>query len=238
MKSESSAYILSSLSDALDILDLLNRQPDLSLTEICAVLGFSKAKAFRLLYTLYHKDYIRKTSDMKYQLSYKFVSFGANILSHTDLISVCRPHMQALRDAVNEMIHLTILDEKGNGVFLHKEHSARMFQTMSRVGFSRNAYQLGTGKVLLAYLPEEQQKEIAESYHYEKLTPKTISSSEDLLRELQVIRKQGYALDNEESEPGLMCIAAPIFSSGGICVAAMSISGSISSGSVRCRFRH
>ncbi len=229
MKPESSNYILSSLSDALDVLDLLNENGGLSLTEICTALGVSKAKAFRLLYTLTDKGYIVKTADMKYRLSYKFVRFGSNVLRRTDLLTVCRPHMQTLRDAVNEMVHLTVLDENGNGVFLHKEHSTRMFQTMSRVGFSRSAYQLGTGKVLLAYLPEEEQKAFAESYTYEKLTPNTISSADELLRELRTIKEQGYALDNEESEPGLECIAAPVFDGSGTCVAAISISGSVSS---------
>lgn len=225
---DKSNYNVNSLSKALDILDILGTTKKLSLADICQKCGYSKTTCFRLLYTLCEKGFVDKINETDYRLSFKFLKYANNLSNSVDLISVCKPFMKDLRNMFNQAVHLVVLDNSGNGIFIHKENSTRMMQMQSYIGFQLPAYQLATGKMLLSNLEDERLNTFISAYSYEKLTHNTISSKEDLLAELKEIKKKGYSIDNEESELGLCCIAGPIYNYKGKCIAAISISGEVS----------
>ena len=218
-------YLLSSLSNALDVLDLLSSHKEMSLTEICKTLKLGKASAFRILYTLEAHGYVRKCSGSQYSLSLKFINYGRLLLDRIDLIETATPQMKELRDRFNFAVHLATLNTDGKSIFIHKEKSFRTFQMSSQVGYAIDAYLTATGKVLLAHLSDEEVSEFSTQYSFTPVTENTIRNMEQLKEELRIIREQGYSTDREESEIGLSCIAAPIYDAKHECVAAVSLSG-------------
>lgn len=224
-KMKEDQYLLSSVSNTLDILDLLNDHEELSLAEICKKLRMGKTSVFRMLYTLEAKQFVYKTPDAKYRLGMKFVRFGSNISERQDLMVLLRPVLQKLRDENNETSHLAILVDDTEIVFVGKEIGNTSIRMASQIGVRMPAYCTGTGKVLLAYLPEDRLYAALEKMTFNKLTSATITSQEQLLQSLQTIRANGYGSDMEESEVGLVCYAAPIRNFSGAVIAAISISG-------------
>ena len=105
---------------------------------------------------------------------------------------------------------------------LESPHDLRLVRN---VGMRAILYRTALGKALVAFLPPEEREQLARTLRFQEFTPNTITSAEQLTRELNAIRKTGYAVDNEESVLGLRCIAAPIVDRKGIAVAAVSISG-------------
>ncbi|CUS95312.1 IclR family transcriptional regulator [Candidatus Kryptonium thompsonii] len=101
----------------------------------------------------------------------------------------------------------------------------RNFVIISEVGKRLPAHCTGLGKAMLAFLPESDVKRIIKEKGLKKFTKNTITNKKDLFEELKKIRECGYAIDNEEIEDGLRCIAAPIFNGDGEVIAAVSISG-------------
>ena len=218
-------YLLQSVSNALKIVDILTDNSSLGLTEICRAAGFRKPSTFRLLYTLEASGYIIKTEENKYMLSRKFVYCGQQVVARNDNFSLARPELIRLRDQFGEAVHMTILLPNMTLMFIEKVEASYSLQMRSRIGFNQPAYCSGSGKVLLSALLGTEREQELKSIALEKKTGTTIDNYKDLICELQQIRKQGYAIDNEESEVGLTCIAVPVPGREGQSQYAISISG-------------
>lgn len=222
---EKNPYILSSVSHALQIMDLLSKHERLGVAEINKILGLGKTSVFRILYTLEAGGYVIKNEDAKYELSIKFSQYGSLVISRQNLIMIARPHLLRLRDFCGQTVHIAVLGADGKSTFIYKESSNSTFQMSSTVGFSTDAYITATGKMLLSQLSESERMRLAYRYDYKSLTEHTIKNAEELLEKLGEIRLMGHSEDNEESEFGLTCYAAPIFDISQKCIAAVSISG-------------
>lgn len=219
-------YLLGTVTHALEILDLLNTETELSLTEICKKLELGKASAFRLLYTLEHCDYVHKTGQSKYKLGMKFAYYGSNLLGRQNLVETARPFLQALRDEFNETTHIAILDKSGqNVIVMDKEMGKSSIQMSSQIGEQLPVYCTGNGKMILAHLSSSELEPILDGMKFVKYTETTIVSREALLADLKKIRETGYSEDLEESEVGLVCYSGPIRNFQGKVVAGASISG-------------
>lgn len=218
-------YLMSSVYNTLEILDLLSKHGEMGVAEISKASGLGKASVFRMLYTLGKKDYVYKTSDTKYRLGIKFAHYGTIVLDNLDLNPIVKPFLIELRDKHNETVHLGILDEDLNVIFIAKESSTSTIQMASRVGSKMPFYATATGKVLSAYkLDEELEKKIY-SYNLVKLTETTVTEHDKFINLLKKVKGQGYGEDLEESEYGLTCYAVPIMDISGKVIAAISISG-------------
>ena len=221
-----SPYYLNSVGNALRVLDELSGHEAMTAAEVGKALGIGKATTFRLLYTLEVCGWVEKHSDLRYSLSAKFIEYGSLVLGRKDLVSVARPVLDRLRDQTKLSSHLVVLDpEDGWITFLYKAASRTGLQSASTAGSRMVAYRCGTGKVLLAALDAVTLGHLAGSYSYQRFTENTILSAEALLRELQEVRRDGFAEDREESELGLTCLAMPIHDASGKTCAAISISG-------------
>ena len=110
-------YILSSLSNALRIMDLLSEKEGLGLAEICSELELGKSSVFRLLYTLEANGFIVKNHDAKYYLSRKFIYYGEIVTARQDDFSLARPELETLSDKVKETVHMSILLSNMNIMF-------------------------------------------------------------------------------------------------------------------------
>ncbi|WP_132995227.1 IclR family transcriptional regulator [Sporanaerobacter acetigenes] len=218
-------YLLSSVYNTLEILDLLSEYKELTLSEISKKLNLGKASVFRMLYTLEKKQFIHKTQDAKYRLGVKFAHYGAKVLDRQDNIAVIRPFLEKLRDEHNETVHLSVLDADYNITVIDKAQNNSAIQMTSRIGGKLPGYCTGMGKVLLAGMLDDELKEKIFSFDLKKNTDTTITDPNELIEELNKIRQQGYAEDLEESEVGLVCYAAPIKNIDGNVTAAISFSG-------------
>lgn len=218
-------YLLSSVCNSLEILDLLSKHDALGVAEISKELKMGKSSVFKMLYTLEKKEYVKKVSSAKYMLGIKFAHYGSIVLDRQNELSFIKPFLQKLRDKHNETVHLSILDSDYNIIFIDKESSHASMQMSSRIGAKLPAYCAATGKVLLAALVGTDKEEELKSLKLERKTEYTVTDYDSLIEELRKAKKERYAVDSEESEIGLVCYAAPIIDINNKTIAAISISG-------------
>ncbi len=218
-------YLLQSVFNSLKILDLLSVEDELGVTEISKKLNLGKATVFRILYTLEKKEYITKTEQSKYKLGIKFVNYGSIVLDRIDIISIVKPFLEKLRDKHNETTHMAVLNDDYNIIFMAKELSTSTIQMNSRIGGMMPAYCTAMGKALLAQLSDEELHQAIKTFDFKKSTAAGIKTSEELYKEIERIRLNGYSENLEESEAGLTCFAASIKEVKGKYLSAISISG-------------
>lgn len=218
-------YLLQSVFNSLNILDLLSVENELGVTEISKKLDLGKATVFRILYTLEKKEYINKTEQSKYKLGIKFVDYGSIVLDRIDIISIVKPFLERLRDEHNETTHLAVLNNDYNIIFMAKELSTSTIQMNSRIGGTMPAYCTAMGKALLAQLSDEELEQAIKTFDFKKSTAAGIKNPKELYKEIEKIRQRRYSENLEESEAGLTCFAASIKEVKDKYFSAISISG-------------
>lgn len=218
-----------SLAKALEVIDLLaNSNEDMRLGEIAKRLQLPKSTVYGILNTLRDKGYVDQSPfDGRYRLGVRLFEVGSSVARRWDVYVVAGPFIQKLLEEFGETVHLVMLD-KGEVLYIDKRETRQSLRIVSQVGMRLPAHCTGVGKVLLAHLPESEVRRIVAEKGLKVYTPNTISSLPRLLSELEKIREQGYAVDNEEIMQGLRCVAAPVRNHEGRVIAAISISGPVS----------
>ena len=222
--SASPAPGVQSLERALDILELFARSDvELGVTEIGPSVGLANGTAHRLLATLTRRGYTRQNPETrKYALGLKALTLAASAQEH--LGPLARPFLTELMEASQESSNLASLD-KNSVVYIDQVPAPRMVRMFTEPGNRALPHATGTGKVLMAYQPDETVDSIVRQNGLPRFTPHTITDAGRLKKELTDIRERGYALDSEEMEEGVRCLAAPIFGPDGRVLAAISVSG-------------
>jgi IclR family KDG regulon transcriptional repressor len=220
--------LVQSIERALDILEAFTHdQSELGLLEIGKKVGLPKGTTFRILYTLVGRGYVLQDNKSgRYRLGPRAFELGSVAVTHMELRRVAHPHLVELRDITGETVHLVIQD-KGEILYIDKVDSPQSIRMNSFVGQRLPMHSTAVGKALLAFLTDAEVKLIVETRGLKPSTPKTITSVEALHAHLGLIRKQGFAVDDEESEGGLCCVAAPIRNYTGKVVSAISISAPV-----------
>ena len=209
----------------IGILEFLAERGHASLAEICSESGLNKSTGHRFLNALRHLGYVRQVEDGSYAPTMKLAQLGMLVSDNLDLLSEARPVIRELGRETQETIHLAAIDET-HLVYLDKIESTRNLRVamMSRIGASAPTYCTGVGKALLAFVDEETRDHTLGGEHFERHTPNTLPDRAALEKELTRIRAAGVALDNEEHEIGVRCVAAPVLDPDGRAVAAISVS--------------
>ena len=208
-----------------EILEYLAEHGVCSLTEIGTALSLSKSTTHRLLHSLCMMGYVTKDSfSGRYTLTFKILEIAGHVLDRIDVLAVAHRYIDRLMKQVHETVHF--VQREGNHiVYVDKvESDASSIRMVSRIGLRMPMYCTGVGKAMLAQMTEREVREIWESTAIEKCTENTITDLDVLLRELAEIRLRGYAIDNEENEIGVRCIAACVQDYTGRADAAFSIS--------------
>ena len=221
---EKDKYLLHSVHNALELVDLLSHYHDLSLAELSRLSGFDKSSAFRLLYTLEKSGYVEKTEETRYRLGMKFLYYGNLVAARQDIITVARPILQHLAMRCKLAVHLGTLNE-GRVVTIHKEESPYDIQVTARVGMNAPAYTTAMGRAILAYLPGESLTLLLERTSFKRYSPNSITSADELRRMLAEVRRTGWASDVDDRFPGFGSIACPVFDHTGSAVAAVGVVG-------------
>jgi len=225
-KAKDFPYRVQVLDRALGILDLLSSQgPELAPAELSGQLALHKSTLHRLLQVLErHRLVDKNPRSGRYRLGLKLFEFGTKAVARIDLVERVRPYLERLVYETGETSHMCILD-RGEMLSLANVESPRTVRTPSTVGHRIPVHCTAAGKALLAFLPESELNDLLKRRSLKSYTRNTITSPARLKAELQLIRKRGYAVDNEEIEDGLKCIAAPIRDYSGKVVASLSIAG-------------
>jgi DNA-binding IclR family transcriptional regulator len=224
MVKDKPAYPIKVLDKSLFILEtLLQHSSSMSIMEISKKLKIYPSTIHRILDTLKYRGYVEQNpTDQKYQLGLKVLELGMAKLHQMDLAREASPYLKELVNKCNETVHLGVLEEEV--LYLAKEESSHTIRMCSYVGKRAPVHCTALGKVLLAYLPEGERKKILGKRELSRLTEKTITDKEELEKELNKVKKQGFALDKGENEKDVRCIAAPIRNYQGKVIAALSIS--------------
>lgn len=225
MASKKPNQLIKSLDRALDILELIvDRENGMGVTEISRELEIHKSTVYRLLDTLKFRGFLEKNEDNhKYIAGIKLFELSSKVLNDIDSRVRVRPYLEELMQKTEETIHLGILDA-GEVIYLDKVESTATIRMYSQVGKRVPAHSTSLGKAIMAHLSEERVKEILKEKGMEKNTKNTITEVDKFLDHLEKVRNQGYAVDDEEQEEDIRCIAGPIFNHQGNVVAAFSIS--------------
>jgi IclR family KDG regulon transcriptional repressor len=218
-------YTVDAAAKALDLLSAFSfEEPRRSLADLAQRTGIPRPTAFRLLTTLEQAGFVVKESG-EYQLGIKCFVLGNVVAASLDLKEKSHAHLQQLRDATGETVHLAVLEE-WQVLYLERLQSPHPIGFMrSRIGAVVPAYCTSLGKTLLAFKPGDEVKAWLSTQTLKAMTPDTITSVPALLKELRAIRERGCAVDEQEHELGVRCIAAPVFNHAGEAVAAISIAG-------------
>lgn len=219
-------YSLQTLQRGMQVLDVfLEARAPLRLEQICAYTNLPKSTAFRIVVNLLHGQYLVET-EAGYWLGLKMLQFGALVEEKLDLKQQAIPFLRQLRNQVNETVHLAVLDDELRVVYLEKLSTNRAVGLMmSRIGLTAPMHCTGLGKVMAAFRPETEIEQWLHTHGLKAITPATITDETAFVEELRKIRSRGYAIDNNEFEAGVRCVAAPIRDRSGNVIAAVSISG-------------
>jgi IclR family KDG regulon transcriptional repressor len=220
---------INSVGKAISVIETIyNAQRSLSLKEISTTLGIHKSTIHHLISTLIDFGFLAQDPETrKYNIGLHLVEIGQAYLQQLDLRSIAHPFLERLAMTVGETIHLQILD-RNDVVYIDKVENLSQptaLRCSSYIGRRSKAYATAAGKVLLAHLSEASIQAYLTSQTLTPKTEHTITDPEELLKQLQKIKENGFALDLQENEVGLHCVGAPIFDREANCIAALSISG-------------
>lgn len=215
--------LIQSVDRALSILECFSiDHRERGVTEISKLLDLNKSTVHGLLSTLERRHYLEKSAENgKYRLGLKLLDLGTIKHESLELVIVAHPLMRTLVDKFQETTHLAIYDA-GEVVYVDKIEARSTLNIISYVGKRNPAYCTGVGKCLLAHQPGEEVERVISS-GLRPFTANTITDPEKFQNELDRVRREGYAFDNEEIDRGLVCIAAPIRKYRGNVVASLSI---------------
>lgn len=230
MKSDKSSpksrYNIEALSRGLEVLSLFSAErPELSLSQIVELLKLNKSTAYRILTTLEARQYLEQKPDSHlYRPALKTLQIGFAAISSLEVSQIAHPYLERLSQEVGETVSLAVLDGFRT-VYVDRIHNQTIVGVVLRIGSSLPAHCTALGKVLLADLPLEELNNLLASQELTAYTPKTLVTREALLAELETIRCQGYAIDDEELASGLRAAAAPIRDLSKRAIAAVNVTG-------------
>ncbi len=222
-----SRYEVGALKRGLLILDCFTSSPDRSMTvsEVARTVGIHRATAFRFLNTLESSGYIQPAERPGcYRLGNKLRSaeMGTTLSAALPLISV--PILKELAEETGETADMGVF-YRGEITMVQVIEGSQSVRARQRVGASRPAHVTAIGKALLATLDEQALEEWIATHPLVTRTPNSISSPERLRVELAEVRRCGYAVDEQEFELGLTCVAVPVLDPAGVAIAGVAISG-------------
>lgn len=210
---------------ALLILELLTAiESEATFTDIADRLGLPRSSVSGLLRTMTEAGWLQLDPRARtYSLGIRTLEAGNAYQRSFDLPTRALPIMTAVRDELNEVVQLSILDDRFN-VYIAKVEGSHALRLASEVGRRLPAHATGLGKAILAYLDHADLIRRFAGVEFESYSANTITSMAALEAELRRVRRQGFAIDNEEYSLGVRCVAAPVRDHAGTVFCAMSVS--------------
>lgn len=213
------------LSKTFQILELIRNAPiPLVLKDISEQSGINKSTALRILAHLESAGYVARNARGEYSMGAASPHASGAATWQETLRRAARPYLWDLWHASQETVNLAILED-AEVVYLDCLESPHNFRLVAHIGMRAVLYRTALGKAMLAFMPPERRDPLIAALSFEPFTPRTITSAEQFRAELEKVKQQGWAIDDEESHLGLRCLAAPILNTRCEAVAAVSVSG-------------
>ena len=218
---------LSSVASAMRLLKAFSEdEVDIGISALAKRLGIAKSTAHRLASTLVAEGMLEQHLDSgKYRLGVGLFRLGALVRRRMEVSNEARPYLYELREKINESVHLAILDGTEIMYVYHLE-STHALRARSELGIRKPAHSTAEGQAILAYQPQELIDRVIAG-GLPGHTPKTITSADRFIKALAAVRQRGCAVEDEESEIGMISVAAPIRDDSGVVVAALGIAGPV-----------
>ncbi len=209
-KKDKTGYIIKTVLNSLELLEAFkDEKPELGVSELSKILKLHKNKIFRLLATLEHKGYIEQDpASENYRLGLKSLELGQSFIHHLRLLSIAKPILKDLVARLKESAYVGVIRER-HVIYLDIVEANQVLKVASRVGNTLPVYATAIGKSQIAFEPFDWVERLLP----EKLqgyTKNTITDRAVLFKELEKIKIQGYAIDNEELDEGIICIGVPL----------------------------
>jgi IclR family acetate operon transcriptional repressor len=217
-----------SLERSLDILEVLAQDgPHVAIVDLAHRTGLHVSTVHRLLSTLLGRGYVQQdAATNKYSLGLRALQLAAGASLFADFRSLAKPHLQDLMELTGETANLVVLAED-EAVYIEQVEGPRLVRMFTKIGRLVPLHCTGVGKVFLSAMTEQQVDRLITRKGLPAFTERTIIDPDALKAELERIRTQGFALDNEEQEEGVRCIAAPVYRGDWEIVAAISVSAPV-----------
>jgi len=218
-------YYIEALSRGLQILEVFSEEsPSLNLTEIASSVGLDKSTAFRFVHTLEKLGYLERDSETKqYRPGLRVLRLGFDALNSLELVQIAQPCLKALFAECGETTNMTVRDG-AEIVYVARYKTRQIIAANLQVGSRLPVYCTCMGKVQLIDLSREELCDLLGQGPYPKMGPNTITALDALMAELDTVREQGYAINDEELAAGLRAVAAPVRRRGGGIAAAINVS--------------
>ena len=223
MEGHNGRTTIQSVDRAIEILRCFEHEDELGITELGKRLGLHKSTVFGLVNTLVSNKLVEKApGGDKYRLGIELFRLSANVRS--GIREIGAPHIRQLVEATGETVNLVIPDGT-DVVYVEKKESPHSMRICTSIGQRMPMYCTAVGKTILAFMGEAERDAIIRDMELTPRTENTICTREELIAQLTKVRNSGYALDDEELEYGLVCVAVAVFNKHGEPVAALSVSG-------------
>ena len=217
------SYNITALQRGLRLLQLFGESPQgLTAKQVASRSRLPVSTVHRFLVNLENAGYLNCSRDGVYQLGIACFAIGQAALGQLDLRRVSLPYLEELNRQTRETIHLT-LRHGLLAVYIEKLDSPEQLRIYSRIGAAVPLYCTAVGKIMLAYMPDEERERVLPQLGLKRFTTNTVGNLQELAAELYRVRKNGYACDLEEHELHIRCIAAPVWDHEGKVNASVSI---------------
>lgn len=215
--------MIQSVTRAVDILRCFETRELLGITEIAEMTALNKSTAFGIVSTLAAEGLLEQDEITgRYRLGLELFRLGSMVNTSTRRIVL--PELEQLVDALEETVNF-VRHDGSDVVYLIKKESSHSMRICTKTGQRLPMYCTAVGKAILAYLPENQRTAIIDTFKFSPYTANTVANADALRLQLQETVSRGYAIEREEFEYGLICVAVPVLDSRGYPVAAISCSG-------------
>lgn len=217
-----------SLTRAFDIIEVLStEQHGLPLTEVAQRLELPQSTTYRLLSAMKERGYVEQTGRSgRYKLGLAFVELSSLYLNRLELKTEAEPYLRELSQKTKQTVFLAIRDGD-QIVYIEKVEQFNSLRKYSIIGQRKPVYATSLGKALLLGLGDDEIRAVLANTVFEPLGPKTLTDLPKLIYEIQLSRERGWTMDDEEAEPGVRCVAAPVHDYRGHVIASVSTSWSI-----------
>ncbi|CEI83313.1 MULTISPECIES: IclR family transcriptional regulator [Oceanobacillus] len=218
-------YHVPALERTIKILKLISESKDTYTgTEICKMLDLPKATVFAIMKTLEYHNMVQKDLNGRFQIGPKMFQIGMTYVSDSNMIELAKPYMKRLMGESGFTVHLGILHEN-QIMYIAKEEPDSFIKFSTYPGLKTEIHLTGLGKAIAAYLSESELDQIVTFENLDKATPNTITDMTTFKESLRAVRQNGYAIEDEEGEIGVRCIAAPIINARHTTPTAISVTG-------------
>lgn len=214
-------YVLSSLNNALKILELLMVRDDISLNDISKLTNMNKSTIYKMLYTLEYRNFVKKNKNATYQLGERLSNYASTAYERQNLLDIADKYIWKLWGKTQQAITLCTLNAYGKVVFVAIKLGVHTSTINGRIGAEMDWYTNSAGKLLLSHSNTETQNHIMNTTIFKKFTDKTIIDMNILNQQLHQYKNNDILITFEENRINHGDIASPVYDNEGNCIACL-----------------